>query len=146
MKSRSGTEGWGACETFEVDGTRLEELTKVAEAVGEKFTMVEVDNYNTMQYNIDTFRRIAAHMEKQEKRLSKLDTPLFNFTKRCRELAEIFLNLQNKCKEWRVVFFTLDSVRDDPDSEEYWAYLERICSNSVGHICNLLWSSKARVR
>ena len=50
----------------------------------------------------------------------------------------IFLNLQNKCKEWRVVFFTLDSVRDDPDSEEYWAYLERICSNSVGHICNLL--------
>ena len=110
----------------------------MAEAVVEKFTMVEVHNYNTMQYNIDTFRRNATHMEKQEERLSKLDTPLFNFTKRCRELAEIFLNLQNKCKEWRVVFFSLDSVRYDPDSEEYWAYLERSCSNSVGHIYNLL--------
>ena len=82
VKIKVAFQGWGACETFEVDGTRLEELTKVAEAVGEKFTMVEVHNYNTMQYNIDTFRAIAAHMEKQEERLSKLDTPIFNFTKR----------------------------------------------------------------
>ena len=76
-------------------------------------------------------------MENQEERLAKLDTPLFNFTKRCRELADIFLSLQNKCVEWRVIFFTLDSVRDDPDSEEYWSYLDKICSAN-GHICNLV--------
>ena len=60
-------QGWG-CETFEVDGTRLEELTGVAEAVGEKFSTVEVNDYNSLETKIDTFRKIAAHLEKQEER------------------------------------------------------------------------------
>jgi len=131
-------QGWG-CETFEVDGTRLEELTGVAEAVGEKFTMVEVHDYNTLETNIDTFRKIAVHLEKQEERLVLLETINFNLN---RETAELFLTLQKKCMEWKVIFFTMSSVLDDPDPEEYWAYLNKICSSN-GHI-NILVFMKSQ--
>ena len=53
----------------------------MAEAVGEKFTMVEVKDYNSMNDNIDTYRRIAAHMEEQEERLVLLETLNFSLTR-----------------------------------------------------------------
>merc|ERR1711990_364805 len=121
-------QGWG-CETFEVDGTRLEELSGVAETVGEKFTMVEVHGY-CIETNIDTYRKIAAHLEKQEEKLVLLETS--NFTLNM-EMAEFFLILQKKCTEWRVTHFMMSSVLDDEDPEEYWTNLDKICS-SDGHI------------
>ena len=129
-------QGWDS-ETFEVDGTRLEELTGVAEAVGEKFIMVEVHDFNSLETNIDTYRKIAAHLEKQEERLVLLQTPNFNLNTNT-EMAEFFLTLQKKCMEWKVTIFMMGSVQDDSDPEEYWAYLDKICSSN-GHISILFF-------
>ena len=103
--------------------------------------MVEVNDYNSIDYNIDTFRKIAAHLEKQEERLVLLETPTFNLN---REIAEFFLTLQKKCMEWRVTVFTMGSIRDDPDPEEYWAYLDKICSSN-GHISILFFAKSQGV-
>ena len=130
-------QGWG-CETFEVDGTRLEELTELAEALGEKFTMVEVQDYNSMKYNIDTFKKIATHMEKQEEKLVRLETPNVHLTS-LREIAEIFLVLQERCIEWKVTICTMGSIPDDdPDYEEHWACFDQICTKN-GHISILFF-------
>jgi len=131
-------QGWGS-ETFEVDGTRLEELSGVAEAVGEKFTLVEVHDYNSFETNIETYRKIAAHLEKQEERLVLLETANLNLS---REMAEFFLILQKKCVEWKITIFTMGSVRDDPDPEEYWTNLDKICGSN-GHI-GMLFFMKSR--
>ena len=130
-------QGWG-CETFEVDGTRLEELTQLAEALGEKFTMVEVQDYNSMNYNIDTFKKITAHMEKQEEKLVRLETQNVHLTS-LREVVEIFLVLQERCIEWKVTICTMGSIPDDdPDYEEHWACLDQICTKN-GHISILFF-------
>ena len=78
-------------------------------------------------------------MEKQEERLVLLETPNFNLN---REMAEFFLTLQKKCMEWKVIFFTMSSVQDDPDPEEYWANLNKICSSN-GYI-NILVFMKSQ--
>ena len=134
VKIAVAVQGWDS-ETFEVDGTRLEELTGVAEAVGEKFVMVEVHDFNSFETNIETYRKIATHMEKQEERLVLLETANFTLNTN-REMAELFLTLQKKCLEWRVMVFMMGSV--DPDPEEYWTYLDKICS-SYGHISILFF-------
>ena len=61
--------------------------------MGKKFVMVEVHDYNSLETYIDTFRKIAAHLKKQEERLVLLDTPDFNLNTN-REMAEFFLTLQ----------------------------------------------------
>ena len=132
-------QGWGS-ETFEVDGTRLEKLTGVADALGEKFTMVEVQDFNSMNTNIETFRRIAVHMAKQEERLVRLETLNCSLSREItREMAEIFSTLQKKCTEWKVTIFMMGSVQDDADPEEYWASLDKIC-NKNGHISILFFA------
>ena len=114
--------GWTAPLTSR---THLEELTGVAEAVEEKFTMVEVHDYNSWETNTDSYRKVATDLEKQEERLVLLETLNFNLNNRW--MAEFFLTLQKKCMEWRVNFFTVSSV---PDPKEYWAFLDKICSSN----------------
>ena len=102
--------------------------------------MVEVMDYNSMDYNIDTYRRIAADMEEEEERLVLLETFNINLNRETtREMAEIFSALQKKCTEWKVTMFMMGSLPEDADPEEIWSHLDKIC-NKNGHISILFFA------
>ena len=87
---------WGTPQTFEVDGNYLEELTKVATAVGASFTITEVQVFCGMvSCPLPIFRLIEAHIAQQGESLSKLQMAHFPFADK--ELSLSFLQLT---KEW----------------------------------------------
>ena len=89
---------WGTPQTFEVDGNHLEELTKVATAVGASFTITEVQVFCGMwSCPLPIFRLIEAHIAQQGESLSKLQMELVPFSAK-----ELFLSFLQLTKEWSV--------------------------------------------
>ena len=74
IKLTIAIQSWGAPDTFEVDGSYLKELTRVAKAVGAKFTIVEVDNSETgfRRFPKPIFDLIDAHVARQDARLDNV--------------------------------------------------------------------------
>ena len=124
--------GWGTLDTFEVDGKHLDKLTRIAQDVGAKFTMVEVQDYNTLQDNIDIFRMISFHMNGQTKKLEKLDFSMVTLSHQNREAAEIFFSLLEFTSEWSIANFTLMATPDH-GINDYWADIASI-STTNGYI------------
>ena len=124
--------GWGSLDTLEVDGKHLDELTGIAQDVGAKFTMVEVQDYNALQDNIDIFRKISSHMNGQTEKLAKLDFSMVTLSHQNREAAEIFFSLLEFTSEWSIANFTLMATPDH-GINDYWADIASI-STTNGYI------------
>ena len=117
--------GWGNLETFEVEGKHLEKLTRVAHDVGAMFTMVEVQDYNALQDNIDIFRMISSHMNRQTEKLAKLDFSMVALSDVDREAADIFFSLLKLTSEWSIPNFTFPA-NPDQDINDYLANIDNI--------------------
>ena len=93
---------WGIPKALELDGRGLEELTKVAEAVGASFTITEVQAFRGLNFLVlPILRLIAAHLAQQEEILTKLE-----FGAVFEEHADIFWPLMQMAddlkKVWRM--------------------------------------------
>ena len=132
--------GWGTLDTFEVDGKHLDELTRVAQDVGVKFTIVEVQDCNALQDNIDIFRMISSHMNHQPEKLAKLSFSMVMLSHQNREAAEIFFSLLKLTSEWSAPNLTLMGTPDH-GFNDYSANLDSISSTNgyVWHLMVIKW-------
>ena len=108
-------QSWGNPDTVEVDGENLEDLTKVSQAVGAKFTITEVQDLEThitggLLSHQSTFRLIAAHLAQQKERLSKLELTKVNLS--LPGAHDLFFNLQRACIKWSVQNLILYKRKD----------------------------------
>ena len=120
--------GWGPpLKIFDVDGGRLEELTKVAEAVGAGFKIIEVQDRRRDIFALPIFRLIVAHVAQQEELLTKLEFKISTFSDS--EITELFFSLQQASKEWSLLH--LHATISYP--RKFWEPLARISANgSIG--------------
>ena len=123
---------WDTGKTFEVDGKHLEELIKVANAVGARFKITEVQKNTKNMFSLPILRVVASHIAQQEEQLSKLELNDFMLF---RSHAEVFFSIQQLSKEWRIQLL-VDHIFSDNHSEKFWLAskcLARISTNgSIG--------------
>ena len=108
FKMTIAIQSWGNPDTCEVDGKYLEELTRVAEAVGATFSIKEFEESETeMSENLcfhkPVFTLIEAHIAQQEGGLSKLELNKVSLPGGCVEFRKFFFNLQRASQEWSVL-------------------------------------------
>ena len=121
--------GWGTGETFEVDGKRLQELTKVAQAVGAKFTMEEVEIIISIEERKATLKMIADQMDQQGGRLAKFGTSVVVLADVSAEDAGLLFDLLKLSNSWRINLLILcGNIPND-----YWTNLASV-STANGHI------------
>ena len=98
-------QSWGEPETFEVDGNKLEELTRVADAVGAKFVIksLEESEIGGLVFEKPFFTLIDAHIAQQEEGLlDKLELDKVSLPGGWMDFRKFFFNLQRASREWSV--------------------------------------------
>ena len=115
---------WAPSESFDVDGIHLEELIKMAEAVGAEFKITEVQDFSFISlFALTVLSFVAAHIAQQGDSLSKLELNYFNICDE--ETRELFFSLQQASKEWSILYLDFSN----PCREEFWEVLARISAN-----------------
>ena len=109
IKITIAIQSWGEPETFEVDGNKLKELTRVADAVGAKFVIKrlkesESGDLKTDQLIFQPFSTlIDAHIAQQEEGLlDKLELDKVSLPGGWMDFRKFFFNLQRASREWSV--------------------------------------------
>lgn len=125
-------EGWGTGETFEVGAQGLEKLNTVAQAVGAKFTIEEVDDFRPLR-NKEILKMIAAHMDQQGGKLGKLAISVVDLMGLSTEDAELFFALLKMSNSWSINLLLLENHTP----HDYWTSLASI-SAANGHINQLI--------
>ena len=133
-------QGWGSPSTFEMGGRgHLEELNKVAKAVGSKFTVKEVTTYAVLRLgclwmhlaDTDTLDLISGLVDQQgEKGLDKLDLLSVDVLLSQTQGRHSFFSLLKSSKDWKIQTLTLS-----PLFQEDWTALGN--SAPAGHIGTL---------
>ena len=166
VKITLSIQGWGIADTVEVDGGCLEEINRVAEAVGAKFKIKEVIDLGKMKRSLNIFKLIAAKVDQQGEGLVKLEfgtvTLSHGHTQFCRpnncniqhwEIGELFFSLLKESKMWiaqMVAIYPCD--RDACPWQEHntwwptqysWDALAKFSAN--GHICTLFFPTLKRM-
>ena len=128
VKVTIAIQSWGSPDTFEVDANYLEELIRVTETLGAKFTITEVEDFKDVFLNIPIFRLIVARVAQQGEGLSKLRLKQFSFSQ-IPDVTELFFSLQRAAKEWSVSRWVLFDGKD-------WETLAWVSTNgSINKIC-----------
>ena len=109
IKIAIAIQSWGKPESFEVDGNKLKELTRVADAVGAKFVIKrlkesESGDLKTDQLIFQPFSTlIDAHIAQQEEGLlDKLELNKVSLPGGWLDFRKFFFNLQKASREWSV--------------------------------------------
>ena len=109
IKITIAIQSWGEPETFEVDGNKLKELTRVADAVGAKFVIKrlkesESGDLKTDQLIFQPFSTlIDAHIAQQEEGLlDKLELNKVSLPGGWLDCRKFFFDLQKASREWSV--------------------------------------------
>ena len=151
VKVTVSIQGWGTADSLEVDRVCLEELNRVAAAVGAKFKIKEVQDFGKMKQSLNMWKLIAAKVDQQAEGLAKLEfgtvTLSHGHTQFCRsnacnirhwEIGELFFLLVKKSRVWRVQkMLAIYPDRDSYPPEYSWEALARISTN--GHIGTLFF-------
>ena len=102
VKMTIAIKSWGAPETFEVDCIYLEELTKVAKAVGGKFTITEIidlsESVTGGLFGLDNL--MAVHIAQQKERVHKLELTKVNLS--LPGARDLFYELLFASNQWSV--------------------------------------------
>ena len=139
-------QGWGSPDTFEMGGdSDLEELNRVAQTVGSKFTIKEVKTFGPLlmgcrlpcqMVNLKTIRLISDWVDQQgEEGMDNLD---FHSVWDCRVMGilnqdlESLFSLLETSKDWKIQTLRISQW------PEYWTALARstVCA-PAGHIGTL---------
>ena len=144
---------WGTPVTFDMLGNHLEELTRVAEAVGAKFNITACDGdltgvmdalwcmkysgglnwiggFNNVEFQRSTFQKISAHIAEQEENEFSLKLNRLNLVWGW----GIFSSLQRASKEWSILHLDFRLPWPCPnDLGRRWDALARVSENgSIG--------------
>ena len=110
VKLTIAIQSWGNPESFEVGGIFLETLTRVAEDVGAKFAITEVQDSATgfrfpgfMRLIEPIFKLIDGHVAQQEQMLTRLELKEVSLCDGFIKQRNFFFNLQRASQEWRVL-------------------------------------------
>ena len=101
----------GEGDTFEMAGEdQLKELSSVAQAVGAKLTIKEVQTFRTLapwHMSMETFELIAALVGEQEEEVEKVELMAVEVWNSCAlPQMEVFVSLVKASKEWTVQSMT----------------------------------------
>ena len=126
FKEEVSIKGWDD-DIFEMAGEyQLEEINRVAEAVGAQIAIKKVKTYRTLgpdHMSLETFEMIATIINQQEGGLDKLELKAVEVWQSCAVVQDIFLTLMKASKEWIVQSLTVGLMGNDPINEELWKVL-----------------------
>ena len=116
-------------DTFEMAGEdQLKELSSVAQAVGAKLTIKEVQTFRTLapgHMSMETFELIAALVGEQEEEVQKVALMAVEVWNSCAlPQMEVFVSLVKASKEWTVQSITIGLLGSD-SNEEIWRTLAK---------------------
>ena len=151
FRVKVGIQG-GDGDTFEIAGEdQLKELNSVAQAVGAKLAIKEVQTYRTLapgHRSLETFELIAGLVDKQEEEVDKIEfrASEVEVWDRCAVAQmDVFISLLIASKEWTVqsISIGLSSALDRPMdilcSDEIWRTLVRkACCGKIGTLVLLV--------
>ena len=122
----------GEGDTFEMAGEdQLKELSSVAQAVGAKLTIKEVQTFRTLapwHMSMETFELIAALVGEQEEEVQKVALMAVEVWNSCAlPQMEVFVSLVKASKEWTVQSMTIGLLGSEHclSNEEIWRTLAK---------------------
>ena len=145
FKVKVSIQGWEN-DTFEIAGEdHLKELNRIAQAIGARFTIKEVETYRSLapgHMSLETFELIAALLDQQEEELDKMElrASVEVWQSDAEVQMDVFISLIKACKEWTVQSLTIGQLGSDhPSNEEIWATLsQKACCGQIGKLILLV--------
>ena len=119
----------------------MKELNRVAQAVGAKFTIKEVETYRSLargHMSLETFELIAAIVDQQEEEVDKMElrASVEVWQSNAVVQKDVFVSLLKASKEWTVQSLTIGLLGNDQSNEELWTTLAK--KAGCGHIGKLV--------